>query len=73
MTTVQDLLQQRSSKLRELTDQIDQEITNDGNLERLAELADELGAEGDSFAETITKARAMLGGEEDGSETQDEG
>ncbi len=68
MATVQELLRERTNALRELADQIEQEIDGDADLEKLSGLADQLSAAGDSFAETVTKAQEALqgGGEGDG-------
>lgn len=64
MATVQELLQERVGRLRELTDQIDEEISGDPDLGRLSELADQLGSESDEFASTVTQAQGILAGDE---------
>ena len=80
MATIKDLLGERVQALRELTDRIQQELEGEADLEKLSTMADELGAAGDSFASTITKAQEALtgGGEEEqgegegGDEAQEE-
>ena len=74
MATIKDLLSERMEALRDLTERIQQELEGDADLEKLSSMADELGAAGDSFASTITKAQeALTGGEEGGDEEQQEG
>ena len=59
--------------LRDLTERIQQELEGDADPEKLSSIADELGAAGDSFASTITKAdEALNGGDEGGDEEQQE-
>ena len=72
MATVKEMLEERTSGLRELTDRIEQELSGDADLEQLSQLADELSAKGDDFAATVTRAlEALQGGEgEDGDESQ---
>ncbi len=72
MATIRELLSERVQSLRELTDRIQQELEGDADLETLSTLADELGAAGDSFASTITKAQEALTGGDEGGE-QEEG
>ncbi len=66
MATVQEILRERTTKLRELADQIDQEIGGDADFEKLSDLADQLSAAGDSFAETLGKAQEALQGGSEG-------
>ena len=66
MATVQEILRERSTKLRELSSQIDEEIGGEADFDRLSELADQLSAAGDSFAETLAKAKDTLQGEGEG-------
>ena len=70
MATVQELLRERTTKLRELADQIEEEIGGEADFDRLSGLADELSAAGDSFAETLGKAQEAL---QSGSEGEGEG
>ena len=66
MATVQEILRERSTTLRELSSQIEEEIGGEADLDRLSELADQLSAAGDSFAETLAKAKDTLQGEGEG-------
>lgn len=73
MATVQEILRERSTKLRELSSQIDEEIGGEADFDRLSELADQLSAAGDSFAETLAKAKETLQGEAEGEGGSDGG
>jgi molybdopterin converting factor small subunit len=66
VATVQEILRERSTKLRELSSQIEEEIGGDADFDRLSDLADQLSAAGDSFAETLAKAKDTLAGEGEG-------
>lgn len=58
------MLRERTTKLRELADQIDEEAGGDADFDKLSQLADELSAAGDTFAETLSRAQQTLAGEE---------
>ena len=74
MATVKELLEERTSALRELTERIEEEVGGDADLEQLTQLADELSAKGDDFAATVTRAvEALQGGTGDGSRGQSDG
>ena len=67
MATVKELLEERTSALRELTDRIGDELGGDADLERLSQLADEVSAKADDFAATVMRAvEALQGGEAGG-------
>ncbi len=65
MTTVRELLEQRTQELAELLEQIRDETQGDIDLARMTELSDELGGRADDFAQTLTSARETLEGAED--------
>jgi len=66
MATVKELLEERTTGLRDLADRIEQELGGDADLEQLTKLADELSAKGDDFAATVTRAAEALQGDDGG-------
>ena len=64
MATVKELLEERTTGLRELADRIGEEVGGDADLQRLTQLADELSAKGDDFAATVMRAVEALQGED---------
>lgn len=73
MATVKEMLEERTTGLRDLADRIEQELDGDPDLEELTKLADELSAKGDDFAATVSRAvEALQGGGDDGDESDSE-
>lgn len=62
MPTMKELLEQRVQGFEQLLQRIREEAQQDVNFDRLTELADELGAKADEFAQTLTRARDALVG-----------